>query len=104
MDHSAMAKMLQSSVFLSGLGGLGVEIGWSRPAVCLLLIGGVAKNIALAGVKLLTLHDTRATSLLDLSAQFYLSEQDVGQNRATASAKVCIAPSLFLKLLRKSAS
>lgn len=42
----------------------------------------VAKDVALAGVKKLTLHDTVAASLADLSTQFYLREQDVGKNRA----------------------
>jgi hypothetical protein len=39
-----MKKMASSSVFLSGLDGLGVE---------------TAKSVALAGVKRLTLHDTK---------------------------------------------
>lgn len=48
----------------------------------------LAKNIALAGVKLLTLNDTKKASLFDLGTQFYLAESDVGQNRATLSAPV----------------
>jgi ubiquitin-activating enzyme E1 len=43
-----------------------------------------AKNVILAGVKALTIHDSRATSLEDLAAQFYLTEEDVGTNRAEA--------------------
>lgn len=38
--------------------------------------------MALAGVKKLTLHDTTAASLADLSTQYYLREEDVGKNRA----------------------
>jgi ubiquitin-activating enzyme E1 len=46
----------------------------------------VAKNVILAGVKSVTLWDPSPTTLLDLSAQFYLSEADVGKPRADASA------------------
>lgn len=38
----------------------------------------------LAGVKSLTLHDTSEVTLRDLGAQFYLSEADIGRNRAEA--------------------
>lgn len=43
-----------------------------------------AKNIILAGVKSVTLYDSHAVELRDLGAQFYLSETDVGSNRADA--------------------
>ena len=43
-----------------------------------------AKNIILAGVKSVTLHDQHAVELRDLGAQFYLTEADVGSNRAEA--------------------
>jgi molybdopterin/thiamine biosynthesis adenylyltransferase len=46
-------------VLISGLNGLGVE---------------VAKNVILANVKAVTLHDTKDTVHADLSSQFYLSE------------------------------
>lgn len=46
-----------------------------------------AKNVALAGVKALTLHDTRSVSWLDLSTNFYCSPADIGQNRALVSAR-----------------
>lgn len=45
-----------------------------------------AKNVILTGVRSFTLHDTVATSLVDLSSQFFLSEADVGRNRAEACA------------------
>ncbi|XP_008488261.2 ubiquitin-like modifier-activating enzyme 1 [Diaphorina citri] len=70
LGHDAMRRMASSDVLISGLGGLGVEI---------------AKNVILSGVKSVTLHDTTATSLSDLSSQFYLSEKDVGRNRAEVS-------------------
>ena len=35
----------------------------------------IAKNVLLGGVKSLTLHDTKAATLLDLSSQFFLTEE-----------------------------
>lgn len=43
-----------------------------------------AKNVILAGVKSVTLHDRAEVTLRDLGAQFYLGEGDVGRNRAEA--------------------
>lgn len=43
-----------------------------------------AKNVILAGVRALTIHDQKTVEVRDLSAQFYLTEEDVGQNRAEA--------------------
>lgn len=43
-----------------------------------------AKNVILAGVKTVTLHDTEAAQLPDLGSQFYLDEADIGANRASA--------------------
>ncbi|KAI5296913.1 hypothetical protein KEM55_005410, partial [Ascosphaera atra] len=45
-----------------------------------------AKNIALAGVKSLSLYDPTPTSIQDLSSQFFLQPSDVGTPRATATA------------------
>ncbi|XP_066272091.1 ubiquitin-like modifier-activating enzyme 6 [Branchiostoma lanceolatum] len=72
LGDSAMVRMARSSVFLSGMGGLGVE---------------VAKNIVLAGIKSLTVHDTKTATVADLGTQFFLREEDVkeGKNRAEAS-------------------
>jgi len=50
-------------VLVSGLNGLGCEI---------------AKNVLLGGVKSMTIQDTKETTLWDLSAQYYLSDKDVG--------------------------
>lgn len=72
LGHDAMRRMAQTDILISGLGGLGVEI---------------AKNIILGGVKSVTLHDTVDCTIGDLSAQYYLCDADVGQNRAEASAK-----------------
>lgn len=43
-----------------------------------------AKNVILAGVRSVTLHDTEDVKIQDLSAQFYLSKADMGENRAEA--------------------
>lgn len=70
LGHDAMRRMATSDVLISGLGGLGVE---------------VAKNVILGGVKSVTLHDETVCTEIDLSSQFYLSEADIGKNRAEAS-------------------
>ncbi|XP_053205486.1 ubiquitin-like modifier-activating enzyme 1 isoform X2 [Panonychus citri] len=69
LGHEAMRKMAYSDVLISGMNGLGVE---------------AAKNIILAGVKSVTIHDDQLCSIADLSSQFYLTEADVGKNRAEA--------------------
>ena len=43
-----------------------------------------AKNVILAGLKSITLHDRTQVALRDLGSQFYLSEADIGLNRAEA--------------------
>ena len=94
-----MKRLQTSSVLVSGLRGLGVEI---------------AKNIILGGVKAVTLHDQGTAQWADLSSQvplpiallcrdpipratqpvhffprsplqFYLREEDIGKNRAEVS-------------------
>jgi ubiquitin-activating enzyme E1 len=70
LGHEAMKRMGLSDVLVVGLRGLGVEI---------------AKNIALAGVKSLTLYDPTPAVLSDLSAQFFLHTDDVGKPRASVT-------------------
>lgn len=70
LGKEAMQKMAQSDVLLAGLGGVGVEI---------------AKNVALAGVKSLTVWDPKPVELGDLGSQFYLRTDDIGSTRAEAS-------------------
>ena len=65
--------MAKSSVLISGLKGLGIE---------------VAKNVILSGVKAVTLHDTETVATADLGCQFFLREADVGTNRAVACYQV----------------
>ncbi len=71
LGHEAMKRMGKSNVLIVGLKGLGVEI---------------AKNIALAGVKSLTLYDPAPTAVADLSSQFFLQPQDIGKPRAAITA------------------
>uniref|UniRef100_A0AAX7T1B5 Ubiquitin-activating enzyme E1 C-terminal domain-containing protein n=1 Tax=Astatotilapia calliptera TaxID=8154 RepID=A0AAX7T1B5_ASTCA len=73
LGDSAMHQMAQSSVFLSGMGGMGVEI---------------AKNIVLAGVKAVTLHDTKQCETWDLGSNFFIRKEDVLSQRRRVEA-VC---------------
>uniref|UniRef100_A0A8C8RZ69 Ubiquitin-activating enzyme E1 n=1 Tax=Pelusios castaneus TaxID=367368 RepID=A0A8C8RZ69_9SAUR len=70
LGRVAMQRLANAAVLVSGMKGLGVEI---------------AKNIILAGVKSVTVHDQDSAQWSDLSSQFFLSESDVGRNRALAS-------------------
>lgn len=69
--RETMRRLFKSNVLISGMQGLGVEI---------------AKNLVLAGVKSVTLHDEGTVELWDLSSNFYFSEDDIGKDRAT----VCV--------------
>uniref|UniRef100_F7AN44 Ubiquitin-like modifier-activating enzyme 6 n=1 Tax=Monodelphis domestica TaxID=13616 RepID=F7AN44_MONDO len=71
LGDSAMQKMAKSHVFLSGMGGLGVEI---------------AKNIVLAGIKSLTIHDTKQCQAWDIGTNFFICEDDVVNRRNRAEA------------------
>ncbi|RWS31670.1 hypothetical protein B4U80_01161 [Leptotrombidium deliense] len=72
LGHDAMRRMASSDVLVSGMNGLGVEI---------------AKNVILAGVKSVTIHDESVCKIEDLSTQFFLTEKDIGRNRAEACVK-----------------
>lgn len=54
LGHEAMRSMSGASILISGIGGLGVEI---------------AKNVILAGVKMVTIHDESSIRIEDLSSQ-----------------------------------
>jgi len=69
LGDTAMQKMAKSHVFLSGMGGLGLEI---------------AKNLVLAGIKALTIHDTEKCQTWDLGTNFFLCEDDVVNMRNRA--------------------
>ncbi|KAI0971174.1 hypothetical protein F4678DRAFT_95908 [Xylaria arbuscula] len=50
------------------------------------LANEVAKNLVLAGIGSLTIVDDQIVTEADLGAQFFLSQENVGQNRAEAAA------------------
>jgi ubiquitin-activating enzyme E1-like protein 2 len=68
-----MHKMARSTVFISGMAGLGVEI---------------AKNIVLAGVQEVVIHDNEPASLSDLGSQFFLRDSDVQSSTTRAEASL----------------
>ncbi|KAJ3699537.1 hypothetical protein LUZ61_003242 [Rhynchospora tenuis] len=70
--RETMRRLFASNVLISGLNGLGAEI---------------AKNLVLAGVKSVTLHDVEKVEIQDLSSNFFLTEEDIGTNRALACVK-----------------
>uniref|UniRef100_A0A4W6BQN0 Ubiquitin-like modifier-activating enzyme 6 n=1 Tax=Lates calcarifer TaxID=8187 RepID=A0A4W6BQN0_LATCA len=65
LGDSAMHQMAQSSVFLSGMGGLGIEIG-----------------------RAVTLHDTKQCETWDLGSNFFIRKEDVLNQRQRVEA-VC---------------
>eukprot|EP01104_Vermistella_antarctica_P014555 TRINITY_DN460_c0_g2_i1.p1 TRINITY_DN460_c0_g2~~TRINITY_DN460_c0_g2_i1.p1 ORF type:complete len:895 (-),score=330.14 TRINITY_DN460_c0_g2_i1:63-2747(-) len=67
----AMTALSKASVLVIGLGGLGVEI---------------SKNVILAGPKAVTVHDDTVTQLSDLSSQFYVTAEDVANQRTRSQA------------------
>lgn len=73
LGDKAMQRMAESNIFISGVGGIGIEI---------------AKNIVLAGVKLVTIHDDHAATEFDLGTQFFLRSDDVINSRNRAAASV----------------
>lgn len=70
MGKEAMLRLQSSNILIIGLRGLGVEI---------------AKNVALAGVKSLSIYDPKPVELRDLSSQFFLTEEDIGKPRASST-------------------
>ena len=72
MGHAAQHSLSRSTVLLLGLSGLGAE---------------VAKNLALAGIKELHVHDDSAATMHDLASSFLLSESDVGAPRAARAVE-----------------
>ncbi|XP_073274121.1 ubiquitin-activating enzyme E1 1-like isoform X1 [Primulina huaijiensis] len=68
--RETMRRLFASNILISGVQGLGSEI---------------AKNLVLAGVKSVTLHDEGSVELWDLSSSFIFSEEDLGKNRALAA-------------------
>lgn len=71
LGHDAMKRMGASTILVSGMTGLGVEI---------------AKNVVLGGVKSVTLHDKEEVCIEDMSSQYFLTAESVGKNRAEVTA------------------
>ena len=61
-----MKKIIKLNVFIYGMRGLGVEI---------------AKNFILAGPKKVTIYDPNITKINDLTSNFYLTKEDVENQR-----------------------
>lgn len=66
----AQEKIRSANILLIGLKGLGTEI---------------AKNLVLAGVGTLTILDHEVVADHDLGTQFFVTQEQVGQNRAQAA-------------------
>lgn len=67
LGKEAMEKIIKSSILLSGLDGLGIEI---------------AKCLVLGGVKKLYVHDNSKIKISDLTSGYYFSENDIGKTKA----------------------
>lgn len=67
IGRDAQNSLNNTSVLISGMSGLGVEI---------------AKCIILNGIGSVTLHDTELLTAKDLSSNYYVSNENIGQNRA----------------------
>lgn len=61
-----------------------ISLNLTKPLFCKCL---AAKNLILAGVKSVTLHDEGTVELWDMSGNFIFSENDLGKNRALASVQ-----------------
>ncbi|XP_062441552.1 ubiquitin-like modifier-activating enzyme 7 isoform X2 [Rhea pennata] len=72
LGRSAMERLAGAAVLVVGLRGLGAE---------------VAKALVLAGARAVTLHDTAAAGPADRASQFFLTDSNMGQNRAVASQR-----------------
>jgi ubiquitin-activating enzyme E1 len=76
MGHEAQKRMMESSAYLIGLSGLGIEI---------------AKNIVLAGISKVYLHDDQIPNVYDLGGNFYITPEDCQKNNRTR-AEICRDP------------
>ncbi|CAA6669297.1 unnamed protein product [Spirodela intermedia] len=82
--RETMRRLFASNILISGINGLGAEI---------------AKNLVLAGVKSVTLHDEGTVDLWDLSSNFFLSEEDKLQELNNAVGISTITTSLPKEIL-----
>jgi ubiquitin-activating enzyme E1 len=76
MGHEAQKRMMESSAYLIGLSGLGIEI---------------AKNIVLAGISKVYLHDDDIPNVYDLGGNFYITPKDLDDenNSNKGRAEIC---------------
>ena len=77
LGEEAMKKMNASSALIIGMKGLGVEIGTTKDFELI-----IAKNIILAGVKTIAIHDNEPAAIRDMTTNFYITEADIGKPRA----------------------
>lgn len=89
LGHDAMRKMGATSVFISGMKGLGVEI---------------AKNVVLAGMKSVTIHDGDKIEKKHLSSQFFFREGDIGKNCAEVASHRLAELNSYVKVEVKEGS
>ena len=73
LGKDAMHAMQNSNVLISGMNGAGVEI---------------AKDVILAGVNSVTVHDQKSVTQYDLGTQYYLTKDDIGKNRTVCVSKL----------------
>lgn len=83
MGLEAVEKQANSCVLLVGLNAVGVEI---------------AKNVVLSGVKKFSVCDWKKVEISDLAGQFFLTEKDIGKNRAEASLNKLQALNQYVQL------
>lgn len=83
LGDEAMKRLKQQHVLIIGMGGLGIEI---------------AKNVVLAGVNSVTIEDSQNATILDLSTQYYLRNDDIGKNRAQQSLEKLRALNDYVKV------
>lgn len=74
LGKEAMERMAKASVLITGMNGVGVE---------------TAKNVILAGVRRVTVHDDTPATLADMSSNFYITADDVASKRPRA--KCCVS-------------
>lgn len=73
LGKHAMEKMSKSSILISGLSGVGIEI---------------AKCVILGGVSNVTLHDTTNLTHEDLCTNYYITDSDIGKKKTIVSEKL----------------
>ena len=88
-DVKSQVKVSQSTIFISGLNGLGLEI---------------AKNLCLAGVKGLTIHDDNLATAKAANSNFYISRvgtsPDANRAEATLPRLSTLNPNVTVELAK----